>query len=123
MSEISDFIKANLGRTSSRLSMSFRKYLGRMYDSGLLNSFEVTDPETWKRIYPNWIKNVKQKSNNVTLPEDTNSMELYNKMIKTIAGQAAEIKKLKAELAMCKKNLRFQAPPPHVAAAMAEYGD
>ena len=80
-SELSEFIKANLGRTSSKLVQSFRTYLGTR------SLFPHDSEEVWKITYPDWIKTVRQ------LPKSKNSVPSIDlaKLYRTIENLTVKL--------------------------------
>lgn len=117
MSEMHEFIKSKLGRSSAKLVGSFQKYLKKRHP------LEPADAQHfWEAEYPHWIKTVTQRP---PAPQNNNAEEITcTQLYKVISRQQDEIKQLKQQLTAANRcNKRYQAPLQKVLEALAIYGD
>lgn len=141
-SEMSEFIKARLGRTSSKLVQSFKRFLEeRETDFAQLTEFEKGfNYERW--IAERCIATVRQlpgkKSSAKATPEQLYT--LVAKLEQKLSDKDFEVKQLRKDYSMLDKVHRkllvdyeklktqnqktvYLNPPAHVLRAMATYGD
>jgi hypothetical protein len=134
-SEIAEFIRGKLGRTSSKLVQSFCKHCELEHER--LNECYVSwrSCEWWERMYPMWIKTVRQNPNRVkktqgeidlarvyrTVGNLTKALEAEREKTSRLGDRVKQLEKENARLQTIKNN--YIAPPPDVLRAMAVFGD
>jgi hypothetical protein len=129
-SEIGEFIRGRLGRTSSKLVQSFTNFLAKTdADFEQLNGFE----KGFK--YEQWIQTVKQSPNRIkktqeaidlaklyrTIENLTKALDAEKEKNGRLGDRVKQLEKENAKLLTIKNN--YISPPAHVLRAMAVFGE